>query len=199
MKLFIGLGNPGSRYTTTPHNLGFVAAEALAHAWRAEPFRASRQSNAVGTRARLGHDTIIIIKPQTMMNASGEAVRPMTKYHRISASECWVLHDDVDLPPGEIRHSFASRSAGHRGVQSIIDALGTNEFHRIRIGIGKPDRMRTEAFVLRPMTATLRRATERAMTTLPSMCTTLLAQAKHQYALEQSSRHHQSARRAVAK
>lgn len=166
-KLIVGLGNPGPRYRTTPHNAGFRVLDALLAAVRAPyiftgqapAFRASvrfashtARMTLRATSERAGRDTLTVVlaKPTTMMNGSGEAVRRLTRWYRVPFDQLWVVHDDLDLAAGTVRHSFASRSAGHRGVQSIIDALGTNAFHRIRIGIGRSGTLRSDVDVLTP-------------------------------------------------
>ena len=157
MYLIVGLGNPGKKYGKTRHNAGFRTLDALQkergfHAWRAKKVCASMLSD--GTVA--GEKTMLC-KPQTFMNGSGSAVRRLMKTLGMGADNLIVVHDDIDLPFGTIRVSHNAASAGHKGVQSIIDHLSTKDFWRVRIGI-RPSykqsaisyKLDTPDFVLKP-------------------------------------------------
>lgn len=154
MKLFVGLGNVGTKYTATRHNIGFVALDRLRKEWDATDFTEQKKFFAfVSTMS--GRNKTILAKPTTMMNASGRCVAALASYYKIFPEGIWVLHDELDLPVGTVRHSFNSRAAGHNGVQSIINSLGTQGFHRIRIGIGRPnDATLVDDFVLRKLPST---------------------------------------------
>lgn len=152
MILLVGLGNRGSRYERTPHNLGFRAVERLRPLFAAGPFSHQARLNAAVTRGMFGREKILLAQPTTMMNASGEAVQKLLQLRKIPPQKLWVIHDELDLPLGTVRHSFASRAAGNRGVQSIIDAIGTNAFHRIRLGINTEQTLPAERYVLKAMT-----------------------------------------------
>lgn len=152
MKLLVGLGNPGSEYLHTRHNMGFLAIERCAELAHASPFVTKSAFTAEVADARAGGERVIFAKPQTFMNDSGTSIKNLADYFHIAAEDIWVLHDELDLAAGTIRLAFESRSAGHNGVQSIIDALGTNAFHRVRIGIGpKPENVEADVFVLAKM------------------------------------------------
>lgn len=127
MKLIVGLGNPGRRYKKTRHNVGFRIIDSLDLAQDKE---------------------IILLKPQTYMNNSGKAVRSVKDKHKIKSENIIVIHDDIDLPFGEVRISKNVSSAGHKGVLSIINELGTQDFTRIRIGINPGRKVDTEKYVL---------------------------------------------------
>ncbi len=137
MILVVGLGNPGPRYAQTRHNFGFLAVEMLATLLDAPAFTDQKRFVASISKQRCGRRHVLLAKPQTFMNDSGRSVAAMLRYHRIPLDHLWVAHDDLDLPIGTLRLSFDSRSAGHNGVQSIIDAVGSKTFHRLRIGIGR--------------------------------------------------------------
>ncbi|MDR3642042.1 MAG: aminoacyl-tRNA hydrolase [Candidatus Doudnabacteria bacterium] len=137
MKLIVGLGNPGEKYKNTRHNAGFLAIDYIlvdgdglidakpSHEFKSEMFSVGRDGNK-----------IIFLKPQTYMNDSGQALKVICNFYKMDlAKDLLVVHDDTDLPFGEIRMTDSSSSAGHNGVQSIIDNLGTQDFHRIRIGV----------------------------------------------------------------
>lgn len=137
MKLIVGLGNPGEKYEGTRHNLGFVVLDALLQeltpvektAWKE-----NKKFNALLAKI----DDLILAKPQTFMNASGMAVAKIANFYKIKPENIWIIHDDVDLPLEEIRIVKGRGAAGHRGVESIIKELGTEDFIRFRLGIGHP-------------------------------------------------------------
>ncbi len=134
MTLVIGLGNIGRKYEYTRHNVGFRIVDALAAAWGLTWRERAQCEAAVAEGTRSGEKTVLA-KPATMMNDSGRAVAKLAHYYRIAPERIWVVHDDVDLQFGEVRVESDRGSAGHRGVESVIDALGTNAFNRIRIGV----------------------------------------------------------------
>ena len=137
MKLFAGLGNPGREYAATKHNVGFMLADALADRLSAPDWR--EQFRALVTAAYVDGEKILLVKPQTFMNLSGEAVRPLMDYYRLTVDDLIVAHDDMDIPLGTIRLRPKGSSGGHRGVGSIIEHLGgASNFSRVRIGVGRP-------------------------------------------------------------
>lgn len=134
--LVVGLGNPGREYERSRHNLGFMVVDELARRYRA---RASdRAAKSLTGRVRLGELEVILAKPQTMMNLSGEALKALRRKYGVPLERTIVVHDELDLPFGRLRVRAGGSSAGNHGVDSIIAALGTREFARIRLGIGKP-------------------------------------------------------------
>jgi len=134
VKLIIGLGNPGIEYQFTPHNLGFSAIDRLADDLGVEV--KNRHCKALTARGRIGSEEILLAKPETFMNLSGMAVRELAeKYELRPESDLMVIYDELDLPLGKIRIRERGSSAGHNGMKSIIGALGTQEFLRIRLGI----------------------------------------------------------------
>ncbi len=147
MKLIVGLGNPGEEYVRTLHNVGFRVVEALAEALAPEAAWTAWSPHSLA--CRLPGTDVTLLKPSTFMNGSGRSAQELMSYFKTEPKDLWVVHDDLDLPPGMVRISFDSASAGHRGVQSIIDALGTKAFWRFRIGIGRPpERVAPEDYVL---------------------------------------------------
>ncbi len=137
MKIFVGLGNPTAEYANTKHNVGFMLADKIAEELSAGDWRAN--FNALVAETFLDGEKILIVKPQTFMNLSGEAVAPIVNFYKIDAENLIVAHDDMDLPIGTIRLRPKGSSGGHRGVESIIQHLGGEEkFPRVRIGIGRP-------------------------------------------------------------
>ena len=147
--LIIGLGNPGREYAQTRHNAGFLLVDALA-ARLGVRFR-RLQFKALTTDARYGDAKIILAKPQTYMNLSGQAVGPLLRFYKIPPERLLVAYDDLDLPLGTVRLRPKGGHGGHKGMRSIIERLGTQEFPRLRLGIGRPPgRMDAADYVLQP-------------------------------------------------
>lgn len=135
MKLIAGLGNPGSDYSNSRHNAGFIVLGAFAEV-RGVVWSANKKiMSEVGM---VKEDSLVLVKPQTFMNDSGGAVVRALAYFSIQPSDLIVVHDDVDLEPLQFRTSTNSSSAGHHGVQDIIDKIGTKDFTRVRVGVGRP-------------------------------------------------------------
>lgn len=135
MKLVVGLGNPGAKYEATRHNAGFWWLDAIARASKAEFRREARFSGEV---ARVPASDLWLLKPSTFMNESGRAVGAFATFYRIDAADILVAHDELDLPPGGIKLKFGGGLSGHNGLRDIAPVLGTQEFWRLRIGIGHP-------------------------------------------------------------
>ncbi len=150
MKLIIGLGNPGTKYSATRHNAGFLAIDYFLK--NIQAINCQSSFSAQICELHFGAQKVFFVKPQTFMNLSGEAVKAIGDFYKINYStDLLVIHDDVDLPFGEIKNTTSSSAAGHNGVQNIIDLLGTKDFHRIRLGVeNRLDKKipPTEAFVL---------------------------------------------------
>ncbi len=134
--LIVGLGNPGRDYRLTRHNIGFMAIDALAASLGCKLTKV--QFKAIVGSAQLGNRKIILAKPQTFMNLSGQAVSSLMHFYRIPVDHLMVMNDDLDLPLGTIRIRPSGGSAGQKGMESIIERLGTQEFARLRLGIGRP-------------------------------------------------------------
>jgi peptidyl-tRNA hydrolase, PTH1 family len=138
LKLIVGLGNPGYEYHLTPHNLGFMAADRLAEEWGVSISRPEAQ--ALTAAARVGNEHVILAKPQTYMNLSGLAVGRLLSKYEVAPPDLIVLVDEVDLPLGSIRIRARGSAGGHNGLKSIIGTLQSDEFVRVRMGVG-PDRV----------------------------------------------------------
>ena len=141
MKLIVGLGNPGSKYANTRHNIGFMALDAILSKFEPveKTFWDKNPDLKSQTKQIKYNDTnLLLAKPTTFMNNSGFAVSKILNYYKINPAQMILIHDDSDLPLGKIRVRFGGASGGHRGVQSIIDVLGTDKFLRLRLGIGRP-------------------------------------------------------------
>jgi PTH1 family peptidyl-tRNA hydrolase len=136
MNLLIGLGNPGTEYTHTRHNAGFISVNHfLQHLNASCQFKKEPKFESLFCKTTFKNKPLLIAQPQTFMNLSGRAAKKIIDYYKISPENLLLVHDDLDLPFGTIRLSFDSGSAGHNGVQSIIQSLGTKAFTRLRIGI----------------------------------------------------------------
>ena len=161
MKIIIGLGNPGEEHKNNRHNAGFMMMNKLRERWNFPDFEFSKKFNALtslhypllpsgeggSSPARAGRETdegesddknkVLLVKPQTFMNNSGETVRAILDFHKLTAEDILVIHDDLDIQMGKYKMVTDSSAAGHHGVQDIIDKLGTQKFKRVRIGIGQ--------------------------------------------------------------
>ncbi len=162
ISLIAGLGNPGPEYALTRHNAGFRFLDALLQGrgqWRHEPRFAARTARLV-----LGDGERWLLCPEAFMNHSGEAVARFAHYYKIPPEQILVAHDDLDLPPGAVRLKHDGGDGGHNGVADVIAQLGTREFHRLRIGIGRPaTSAQVVSFVLKKAPAAERTLTDDAM------------------------------------
>jgi PTH1 family peptidyl-tRNA hydrolase len=150
VKLIVGLGNPGIEYQFTPHNLGFLAIDRIANDLGVEV--RNRQCRALTARATIGDEAVVLAKPETYMNLSGLSVRELVAEHQVNVqSDLVVIYDELDLPFGAIRIRQRGGTAGHNGMESILGALATDEFLRVRLGVG-PDRKPADGakYVLTP-------------------------------------------------
>lgn len=146
MLLFVGLGNTGKAFAGHRHNAGFMAVDAIAHAYRAPAFRSRFQGLA--SEIVIEGERVILLKPQTYMNESGRSAGEAARFYKIDLSHIVVFHDELDLPPGKVRVKRGGGNAGHNGLRSLTDHLG-NDYRRVRIGIGHPgDRALVHGYVL---------------------------------------------------
>ena len=136
MKLIVGLGNPGREYELTRHNIGFMAIDELAKRWNIS-LNEQKFKGLFGAGFVNG-EKVILLKPLTYMNLSGESIRPLMDYYKIDVEDFVVLYDDLDIPVGKLRLRMKGSAGGHNGVKSTISHLGTQEFQRIRMGIDRP-------------------------------------------------------------
>lgn len=147
MYLIVGLGNPGNRYQQTRHNIGFMVLEAIAARWAVDIKQKSFE--ALWNRGKVAGANVLLAMPQTYMNLSGNAVRSLQAYFKVDTGNVIVIHDDLDLPFGAMRLKAGGGDAGHKGLKSIVTCLGSADFTRVRMGIGKPaDRTPVEDYVL---------------------------------------------------
>jgi PTH1 family peptidyl-tRNA hydrolase len=146
MKLFVGLGNPGPKYAFNRHNIGFMAVDRIAEDQGFGPWKSKFQAQI--TEGRLGTDKVILLKPQTFMNLSGQSVGEAMRFYKLTPSDVIVFHDELDLAPGKARAKTGGGHAGHNGLRSIHQHIGA-DYDRIRLGIGHPgDKSRVSGYVL---------------------------------------------------
>jgi peptidyl-tRNA hydrolase, PTH1 family len=136
MLLLVGLGNPGARYARHRHNIGFMAADAIARAHGFGTWR-NRFSSLV-SEGRLGDERVLLQKPQGYMNLSGHAVAEAARFYKIPLADIVICHDEIDLAPGKVRIKAGGGVAGHNGLRSIAEQLGSPDFRRVRLGVGHP-------------------------------------------------------------
>lgn len=154
MKLIVGLGNPGSEYEKTRHNVGFRVLDGLAALDSNSSWEESKKAQALLLQTSIANEKLLLVKPQTYMNHSGFSVAYFAAYYKIQPTDIWLIHDEVDLLLGRIQLKFGGGSAGHNGLKSVIEKLQTESFWRFRVGIkseGK-DEMDTADFVLEKFT-----------------------------------------------
>ena len=137
--LIVGLGNPGPGYAETPHNVGFKVAEELARRWALPKPKKKFAGELSEGRTGPGGPRVAVLKPQTFMNEAGRSAGPARGSFKLDLDRVLVLHDEIDLPFGDIRARLGGGLAGHNGLKSLKRELGSADFHRVRIGVGRPD------------------------------------------------------------
>jgi PTH1 family peptidyl-tRNA hydrolase len=150
MILIVGLGNPGLKYEKTRHNVGFMVVDSLLKKLTSVKDSVWEENKKFNSQIAKAGEDLILAKPLSFMNASGEPVAKLMKFYKIQPFGLYVVHDDVDLPLGKIKITVDRGSAGHKGVESIMRSVGSKNFVRIRVGVGKDTRVATERFVLMP-------------------------------------------------
>ncbi|MGZ5472613.1 MAG: aminoacyl-tRNA hydrolase [Thermoanaerobaculia bacterium] len=161
MKLIVGLGNPGADYERTRHNVGWMVVEAFARKFRIDI--AKHEKNALTGTGRVAGGSVMVAKPLTYMNLSGDAVRLLVNAYLESTDELIVVYDDIDLPLGKLRIRPSGSAGTHNGMRSIVEILGTERFPRLRIGIGASDGGRLRDYVLDEFAADEQPAVDRAI------------------------------------
>lgn len=136
MKIIAGLGNPGSEYEKTKHNVGFMFVDALAEKLGVTDWK-DKFDAKIG-EARIGVEKVLLVKPQTYMNESGQAIGPLMNFYKLDVEDLIVIHDDMDIPAGTIRIRKKGSAGGHNGIKSVLAHVGDEHFARVRIGIGRP-------------------------------------------------------------
>lgn len=148
MKLITALGNPGEKYAKTRHNMGFMVADKLADMYNFT-FKLESKFNAEIAKTNIDGESVIVCKPQTYMNLSGQSVRPLLNYYKLSTDDLFLIYDDINLDLGKVRFRAKGSDGGHNGVKSVILETGSDKFDRLKVGIGpQPKFMKSESFVL---------------------------------------------------
>jgi peptidyl-tRNA hydrolase, PTH1 family len=187
MYIFIGLGNPGEKYKTTRHNLGFRVVDMLLEKYKhiaSNPWHEEKRLQSLLKTIQLSNQDVLLVKPQTFMNVSGKAVQRVMQEYKGKPTDLFVVYDDLDLQVGEVRIRFGGGSGGHNGVQSIIDEVG-EDFYRIRIGIGRPidESVVVEDYVLQEFYSEEKVIVEKVIPQVITMCEDLV---KHGYEIYMS-------------
>ena len=136
MKLIVGLGNPGSEYAKTKHNVGWMFVDRMAERIGATGWK--EKEKGMVAEGRVGAEKVLLVKPMTYMNNSGECVGPLMRWYKLGPEDVLVVHDDMDIPAGTIRIRKKGSAGGHNGIKSLIAHIGSEKFIRVRIGIGRP-------------------------------------------------------------
>lgn len=136
MKIIAGLGNPGSEYAKTKHNVGWMLVDALAERLGAGDWR--QNEKGLVAEARIGAEKVLLVKPQTYMNNSGECIGPLMRWYKLEPEDVIAVHDDMDIPAGMVRIRKKGSAGGHNGIKSLIAHIGSEKFGRVRIGVGRP-------------------------------------------------------------
>jgi PTH1 family peptidyl-tRNA hydrolase len=152
MKVIVGLGNPGKKFKGTRHNVGADILDFFSKKKKFPKFKLEKKIESEISEKKLGKEKVILLKPQTFINNSGKAIKSFTESYKLKAESLFVIHDDLDIPIGKFKISIGKGSGGHKGVQSIINELGTKDFVRFRIGIGPRLKIKTKNFVLEKFT-----------------------------------------------
>lgn len=157
MRVVVGLRNPGSEYEGTRHNVGHEVVALVVERVGESFSRAPSRLRALAARSGIGDDATLFVTPATYMNQSGRAVRAVLDYYKVAPGDLLVVHDDIDLEFGRLRLQVGGGSGGHNGIRSLEQALGTNEFSRLKVGVGRPPgSMDPASYVLRPFAASER-------------------------------------------
>jgi PTH1 family peptidyl-tRNA hydrolase len=146
MWLFAGLGNPGDKYANNRHNIGFLAIDEIADRYGFPPFRSKFQGQV--SEGKIGGKKIVLLKPQTYMNNSGQSVAPAAKFYKLPPEQIIVFYDEIELEPGKIRVKQGGGNAGHNGLRSMDDHLPSKEYWRVRMGVGRPEHGDVADYVL---------------------------------------------------
>ena len=184
MLIIAGLGNPGKEYENTRHNAGFMVMDALAEKIGADI--SEKKHKALCGKGVIGGEKVILMKPQTYMNSSGESIRAAADYYKVDPEDILIVYDDISLAPGQLRIRAKGSAGGHNGIKSIIAHLGTQEFPRVKVGVGeKPARMDLADYVLgrfsKEEQPVIRESADRARTAVAEIITHDVASAMNKF------------------
>lgn len=182
MKLVVGLGNPGKKYEKTRHNAGFMGVDFLAKYFGFDKFKKSDKHKCEMAEGNIVGEKVILMKPQTFMNLSGQAVRSVVQFYKIPIGDLIVIFDDVDLPSGKLRIRPSGSAGGHKGMKSVIQELGADEFIRIRFGMAPPSSFKGDLndYVLGKLTLTQKKLLTENIKKFPQILEVLLKEGVEQ-------------------
>ena len=146
--MVVGLGNPGPQYERNRHNIGFMVVSAMARRDEGFHWKSSNRFEAEFAKGSLARQGVVLVKPQTYMNLSGQAVQPLAHFYGVEVDRLVVIHDDVDLEPGRLKVKRGGGGGGHNGIRSVADTMGSRDFFRVRCGVGRPQRGEVKNHVL---------------------------------------------------
>jgi PTH1 family peptidyl-tRNA hydrolase len=164
VKLIAGLGNPGSRYAQTRHNVGYAVVDELARRWSLSGESYERRYEALLGDGQIANQRVLLLKPQTYMNLSGRSVLAVTQFYKLACADLLIVCDDLDLPVGRIRLRAGGSGGGQKGLENVLLRLASNDIPRLRIGIGKSPESVTTEYVLARFAPDEREAIEQALT-----------------------------------
>lgn len=174
MYIVAGLGNPGKKYQFTRHNIGYQAIDLLSSHFNIRVDELKCMS-LIGRGSIDDSTEVVLARPLTYMNRSGQAIKCLKEFFKVSISEIIVIYDDMDIPPGFVRIKPSGGAGGHRGIESIINHLGSNQFGRIRIGIGRPEGGQSEVdYVLSPFDEIQKKLVDEKLKLLPEIITSII-------------------------
>lgn len=175
MKILVGLGNPGSKYEQTRHNAGFLALDELLMNYGFDSFKEVSKHKGWVTEGQIADERVILLKPNTYMNLSGQATAALAQYYKVEPSDIVVIHDEVDIASGTLKIKTSGSAGGHNGIKSVIQELGTDQFLRIRLGIAplEPFKGELDAYVLGKMTTEEEQLLSENLERLPAVLETL--------------------------
>lgn len=153
MLLVVGLGNPGDRYTATPHNVGFRVLDRLARDFGESRWKLQFEGQTVSST--IGSERVVLLQPLTFMNASGSSVQKALSFYKLDIDQALIVHDELDLPAGSVKLKFGGGEAGHNGLRSISQCMGTRDYLRLRVGVGRPSVGSPKSYLLSSPPASL--------------------------------------------
>lgn len=174
MKVIVGLGNPGAQYANTPHSVGFEAVDAIASEIGAT-WENKKAFSCLMAKGVLSGVPVLLVKPQTFMNLSGDSVAPVVKYHNATNDDLIVIQDDIDLASGRIRIRKGGSCGGHNGIRNIIERLGSSAFTRVKIGVGK-DKSNVIGYVLGKFDPASRALADQCVSVSVKACSAIVAE-----------------------
>lgn len=184
MKIVVGLGNPGRKYVGTRHNVGFDVLVVLAERFSAEKWRPGFEAEV--TEIQIGSERLLLVAPQTFMNLSGRSVRAVVNFYKVPLQQILLIHDDINLPTGRLRLRASGSAGGQKGLQNTIDQLGSREFPRLKIGVGRPPAGQdVSSYVLQKFSKTewplMEECVHRAASAVETWCSAGIEQAMNEY------------------